>query len=151
MSAAGFIATSTSGRSPGVRMSWSAKCSWKDETPASVPCGARISAGKFGKRRQVVAEDRGLLGEPVPGQLHAVAGVAGDADDDPVELLDVLGHQRCVPPGIERRLRVLKPGAAARSSYVYNRRFGGCAGSLRVAEIQGNSPGDDGEVSPPDG
>ncbi len=48
-SAAGFIATSTSGRSPGVRMSWSAKCSWKDETPASVPCGARISAGKFGK------------------------------------------------------------------------------------------------------
>ena len=48
-SAAGFIATSTSGRSPGVRMSWSAKCSWKDETPARVPAGARISAGKFGK------------------------------------------------------------------------------------------------------
>ena len=48
-SAAGFIATRTSGRSPGVRMSWSAKCSWNDETPASVPCGARISAGKFGK------------------------------------------------------------------------------------------------------
>ena len=44
-SAAGFIATSTSGRSPGVRMSWSAKCSWNDETPASVPGGARISAG----------------------------------------------------------------------------------------------------------
>ena len=48
LSAAGFIATRTSGRSPGVRMSWSAKCSWKLETPASVPCGARISAGKFG-------------------------------------------------------------------------------------------------------
>ena len=46
--AAGFIATRTSGRSPGVRMSWSAKCSWNDETPAIVPCGARISAGKFG-------------------------------------------------------------------------------------------------------
>ena len=44
-SAAGFIATSTSGRSPGVRMSWSAKCSWKPETPGSEPAGARISAG----------------------------------------------------------------------------------------------------------
>jgi len=47
-SAAGFIATSTSGASPGVRMSWSAKCSWKLLTPGSVPAGARISAGKFG-------------------------------------------------------------------------------------------------------
>src|SRR4051794_26571710 len=48
LSAAGFIATSTSGRSPGVRMSWSAKCSWKPETPGSEPAGARISAGKSG-------------------------------------------------------------------------------------------------------
>ena len=47
-SAAGFIATSTFGASPGVRMSWSAKCSWKLETPGRVPAGARISAGKFG-------------------------------------------------------------------------------------------------------
>ena len=48
LSAAGFIATSTSGASPGVRMSWSARWIWNDETPGSVPCGARISAGKFG-------------------------------------------------------------------------------------------------------
>jgi hypothetical protein len=34
--------------SPGVRMSWSAKCTWKLETPGSVPAGARISAGKLG-------------------------------------------------------------------------------------------------------
>jgi hypothetical protein len=47
-SAAGFIATSTSGASPGVMMSWSAKCSWKELTPGRVPVGARISAGKFG-------------------------------------------------------------------------------------------------------
>ncbi len=47
-SAAGFIATSTSGWSPGVRMSWSAKWSWKPETPGSDPAGARISAGKSG-------------------------------------------------------------------------------------------------------
>ena len=89
-SAAGFIATSTSGASPGVRMSWSAKWTWNDETPGSVPAGARISAGKFGQRREVVAEGRGLLGEPVSGQLHAVAGVAGEADDDAVELLTCL-------------------------------------------------------------
>src|SRR5688500_14860016 len=48
-SAAGFIATRTFGWSPGVRMSWSAKWSWKPETPGSEPAGARISAGKSGK------------------------------------------------------------------------------------------------------
>ena len=48
LSAAGFIATSTFGLSPGVRMSREAKWIWNAETPASVPAGARISAGKFG-------------------------------------------------------------------------------------------------------
>ena len=48
-SAAGFIATSTSGASPGVWMSWSLKCSWNELTPGSVPAGARISAGKSGR------------------------------------------------------------------------------------------------------
>ncbi len=47
-SAAGFIATSTLGSSPGVVMSWSAKASWKADTPGTVPAGARISAGKSG-------------------------------------------------------------------------------------------------------
>src|SRR2546430_11346558 len=47
--AAGFIATRTFGASPGVRMSWSAKWSWKPETPGSEPAGARISAGKSGR------------------------------------------------------------------------------------------------------
>src|SRR6476620_9529533 len=47
-SAAGFIATSTFGASPGVRMSWSAKWTWKPDTPGSEPAGARISAGKSG-------------------------------------------------------------------------------------------------------
>src|SRR5436305_3726387 len=47
-SAAGFIATRTFGASPGVRMSWSAKWSWKPDTPGSEPAGARISAGKSG-------------------------------------------------------------------------------------------------------
>ncbi len=49
LSAAGFIATRTFGASPGVRMSWSAKCSWNEETPGRVPAGARISAGKLGR------------------------------------------------------------------------------------------------------
>ena len=47
-SAAGFIATSTFGVSPGVEISWSEMCTWNDDTPAIVPAGARISAGKFG-------------------------------------------------------------------------------------------------------
>ena len=46
--------------------------------------------GEVGQRRQVVAEARRLAGEPVAGQLHAVAGVAGQPDDDAVELDDAL-------------------------------------------------------------
>ena len=48
LSAAGFIATSTLGVSPGVAMSRAAKWIWKLETPARLPAGARISAGKLG-------------------------------------------------------------------------------------------------------
>ena len=40
--------------------------------------------------RKVVAEQRGLGGEPVTGQLHAVAGVPGEPDDDLLELLPVV-------------------------------------------------------------
>ena len=43
------MATSTLGASPGVRMSWSEMWTWKAETPARVPAGARISAGKSGR------------------------------------------------------------------------------------------------------
>src|SRR6266542_131930 len=46
--AAGFMATRTLGWSPGVAMSRAAKWIWNAETPASVPAGARISAGKSG-------------------------------------------------------------------------------------------------------
>ena len=47
-SAAGFMATSTLGASPGVVISWSEMCTWNADTPARVPAGARISAGKSG-------------------------------------------------------------------------------------------------------
>ena len=48
LSAAGFIATRTSGSSPGVWMSFELKLIWKPDTPGSEPAGARISAGKSG-------------------------------------------------------------------------------------------------------
>ncbi len=57
-SAAGFIATSTPGMSPGVRISWSEMCTWNELTPAMVPAGARISAGIVGLGGEVVAERR---------------------------------------------------------------------------------------------
>src|SRR6478672_3175354 len=79
LSAAGFIATSTVGASPGVTTVWSAKCSWNADTPGSVPAGARIS-----------------------GELHAVPGVTGEPDDHLGQRLDRLarghvGHR--VSPG----------------------------------------------------
>jgi hypothetical protein len=48
LSAAGFIATSTSGSSPGVWISLELKLIWKPLTPGREPAGARISAGKSG-------------------------------------------------------------------------------------------------------
>src|SRR5262245_34422958 len=47
-SAAGFMATRTSRSSPGVNTCSAAKWSWNALTPARVPAGARISAGKSG-------------------------------------------------------------------------------------------------------
>jgi len=48
LSAAGFIATSVSGWSPAENTSCAANWIWYPETPAVVPAGARISAGKSG-------------------------------------------------------------------------------------------------------
>src|SRR4051812_37123490 len=66
LSAAGFIATSTSGASPGVMMSWSAKCSWKELTPGRVPVGARISAGKLGSVDRSLPKDAVSLVNRLP-------------------------------------------------------------------------------------
>ena len=90
LSAAGFIATSTSGRSPAVRMSWSAKWTWNPETPGSEPGGRADLGREVGEGREVVAERRGLAREAVAGQLHPVARVTREADDHPIELLDLL-------------------------------------------------------------
>ena len=80
-SAAGFIATSTSGR----------VARREDVVVGEVQLEARHARqGARGRadlgrevrqRRQVVAERRRLRGEPVAGELHAVAGVTGEPDD----------------------------------------------------------------------
>ena len=59
-------------------------CTWNDDTPAIVPAGARISAGSSAAWRGR-CRTRRKLGEPVAHELHAVAGVAGEADDDPIK------------------------------------------------------------------
>src|SRR4029077_4357981 len=94
LSAAGFIATSTSGASPGVRMSREAKWIWNAATPATGPAGGRAPGGGIGgavgradlggevrQRREVVAEHRGRVGEAATGKLHSVAGISGEAND----------------------------------------------------------------------
>ena len=56
--------------------------------------GRRADLGReVGQRREVVAEHRRLAREAVAGELHAVAGVAGEADDHLVELLDGFRHR----------------------------------------------------------
>src|SRR5207245_1825890 len=49
--------------------------------------GGTDLCGEVGQGGEVVAEYRAHAGKAVAGELHAVAGVTGEADDDPVELL----------------------------------------------------------------
>ena len=81
-SAAGFIAISTSGWSPAVSIAVEPKLIWNAETPKVVPCGAPDFRREIGEGREVVAGERGRERELAAGQLHAVAAVAGKADDD---------------------------------------------------------------------
>src|SRR5262249_24966688 len=80
--AAGFMATRVLRRSPGVWMSWLLKWTWKPETPARVPAGGRVSAGGGGGAGVLVAREGRAVGGTWAGQLHAAAGVAGEADGD---------------------------------------------------------------------
>ena len=48
---------------------------------------------EVGQRREVVADRGRLAREAAPGQLHAVAGVAGEADRDLLELFDGFCHR----------------------------------------------------------
>ena len=63
-------------------MSLEANWIWKAETPWTVP-GRRPDLGReVRQRRQVVAEHGRRAREAVARELHAVAGVAGETDDD---------------------------------------------------------------------
>src|SRR5207302_793442 len=44
------------------------------------------------QRGEIVAEDSGGAGEPVAGELHPIARITGEPDDDPLLLLDGFGH-----------------------------------------------------------
>ena len=84
-SAAGFIATSTFGESPGVEISWSEMCTWNDDTPAIVPAGARISAGKLGSVARSLPNTADSSVKRSPTSCMPSPGVAGEADHYAVE------------------------------------------------------------------
>ena len=52
-------------------------------------CGGPDLGGVIRLGRQVVAEKRCLRSEPVAGQLHPVAGVSGETDDDIFQALSI--------------------------------------------------------------
>jgi hypothetical protein len=73
------MTTSTSGWSPGVKMRW-------------LDAGRGADLGReIRQRGDVVARDGRLVGELGPGQLHPVAGIACETDDDGLQLFDRLG------------------------------------------------------------
>ena len=91
LSAAGFIATSRFGTSPGVTMSKSAMCTWKLRD-AGDRAGRGADLGRVVRqRREVVAEGCAHVGEAIPDELHAVTRVAGESDHHPVEHLGLAG------------------------------------------------------------
>ena len=59
-------------------------------------CGRTDLRREVGQRREVVPEEGRLAREAIARELHPVAGVAGEPDHDPFEVLDGLrrGHSR---------------------------------------------------------
>ena len=153
-SAAGFSATSTSGWSAGVRMSSEAKWTWKPETPGQRAGRCADLGGEVREGREVVAEEGGGLGELGAGELHAVAGVAGEADRRPARALRPasLGSARR-PRWCRRRrtaqrrpVRIVSPrqaggkgGPQSRGSYGTSPKSHGGGAALRVAPASGES------------
>ena len=100
-SAAGFMATSTSGASPGRGDVVVGDVDLEGRHAGDGAGGSPDLGREVGQGGQVVAEQRRRAGEPVAGELHAVAGVAGEADDHPVDRLGWLVldrvDSRCPP------------------------------------------------------
>ena len=76
-------------------MSWSEMWTWKAETPFRRAGRGADLGGEVGEGGQVVAQQGAARGETVAGELHAVAGVAGEAHDDLVQLLCCVLRSRC--------------------------------------------------------
>ena len=75
--------------------------------------------GEVRQGRDVVAEHRGVGREPVPGELHAVAGVTREADDHAVERADLRHGRSC------RQNHAVEPSSSWRS-------YGPCFGASAV-------------------
>src|SRR2546423_643395 len=88
--AAGFMATSTLGWSPGVRMSREAKWIWKAETPWGVPAGARISAGGSGRGGRALSARAVASAEQPPAKLQPATHTAAQASPPPPEEIAAL-------------------------------------------------------------
>ena len=99
-SAAGFIATSTFGSVAGREDVVVGEVEL-EAGDARQRAGRRADLGReVGQRREVVPDERGLAREPPTGELHPVAGVAGEPDRHLLELLDLFCHS---PVGIAPR------------------------------------------------
>src|SRR5712691_13280598 len=80
LSAAGFIATSAYRVARGVHVGRS-KGDLESADPGERPRGRADLGGKVREGRQVVAIESHGVGELAPSDLHAVAGVAAEAND----------------------------------------------------------------------
>ncbi len=92
--AAGFIATSTFGVSPGGHDVVVGDVHLERGHAGDRAGGGADLGREVGLGRQVVAEHRRQLREPVADKLHAVARVACEPDYDPVERLHSTGRGR---------------------------------------------------------
>ena len=90
MSAAGFIATSTSAWSPGVVMSRGRELDLERRDPVQRARRRPDLGREVRQRGEVVAEHGRCAREPVARQLHPVARVAGEPDDDALSFFDGL-------------------------------------------------------------
>jgi hypothetical protein len=84
-------------------MSVDANWIWNAETPCTVPAGARISAGKSGRVARSLPSTAVAEVNAVARQLHPVARVSGEPDDDALFDFDGLGHPT-VPAGFRSGL-----------------------------------------------
>ena len=91
-SAAGFIATSTFGCAAGREDVPRREVDLEGRDAGQGAGGGADLGREVGERDEVVADQRGGRGEAVAGELHAVARIAGEADDDPLLFLDCLCH-----------------------------------------------------------